>query len=98
MNNLFLENGYVDMARIIEQKYPFILMTGARGTGKTYGALKYVIEHKMKFIYMRRTKLQADVISSPEMSPFAPVCDDMSVSLEMDKISKEALHPFPVPD
>ena len=52
VNNLFLENGYVDMARIIEQKYPFILMTGARGTGKTYGALKYVIEHKMKFIYM----------------------------------------------
>ena len=90
MNNLFLENGYVDMARIIEQKYTFILMTGARGTGKTYGAIKYVIEHKMKFIYMRRTKLQADVISAPEMSPFAPVCDDMSLSLEMDKVSKEA--------
>lgn len=89
MRNLCGDNGYIDMAYIIEQGYPFTILTGARATGKTYGALKYVIEHNMKFIYMRRTKLQMDVISTPDMSPFAPVCDDMGIGFDCDKITKE---------
>lgn len=91
MKNLCAENGYVDMQYIIEQGYPFTILTGARATGKTYGSLKYVIEHNLRFIYMRRTKLQMDVIAAHEMSPFLSVCEDMGKDFICEKITKETV-------
>lgn len=87
--NIYLDSGFVDMKSIIEADYPFIIMTGARATGKTYGALKYVIEAGKKFIYMRRTKVQTNLISAAEMSPFQAVCSDMHITFEARKISTE---------
>ena len=89
MKNLCSENGYIDMDYIIGQGYPFTIITGARGTGKTYGAIKHLINTGKKFIYMRRTKIQMDVITTPDMSPFAPVCTDMGVEFAISKVSKE---------
>lgn len=69
--NLYLENGYLNMKEIIESPYPYIFMVLSRGTGKTFGSLKYALDSGHKFIYMRRTQTQADMIRSEEMSPFA---------------------------
>ena len=69
--NLFCDNGYLNMKDIIESPYPFIFMVLSRGTGKTFGALKYALDSGRKFIYMRRTQTQADMIRSDEMSPFS---------------------------
>lgn len=77
--NLYEENGYLAMNKIIEMKNPFIFIVGGRGIGKTYGAVKYVIEHDIKFMLSRRTQKQADIISVPEMSPLKSPCDDLGV-------------------
>ena len=71
---LYHENGFANIPGIIAQKMTFNFIMGGRGTGKTFGALKYVYETKTRFCLMRRTQSQLDTISKPETSPFKSVC------------------------
>lgn len=68
--NYFLENGYIDIAKILNRPYTFQLVISARGTGKTYSGIKYLLDSKQKFIFMRRTQTQIDMIRDTETSPF----------------------------
>ena len=76
--NLFLESGYADMHAIMSLPYPFIFVIGGRGTGKSYGAFKEILELPQgdKFLLLRRTGEEADAISFTELSPFQPVIND----------------------
>lgn len=67
---LYLKNGYLDYNFITRQGMPFNLITGGRGTGKTFGALEYAIRHNIHFMLMRRTLSQMEMISNPDFSPF----------------------------
>lgn len=71
--NIYDQNGYVDMKSIIEAGYTFTIIIGGRGTGKTFGALLYVLEERKPFILMRRTQKQTDKIAKPEFTPFKAV-------------------------
>lgn len=75
---LYLENGYADMKAILKLPYPFIFVVGGRGTGKTYGACKELLQLPAgeKFLLLRRTAEEADIISSTEFSPFTPIIND----------------------
>ena len=89
MNRLYLPTGFLDFKYIFESKklnVPFCLITGGRGTGKTYGALEYVVDNDIRFIYMRRTQVEIDEIYDPRMSPFK--------SLNADK--GWTVNPFPI--
>lgn len=86
--NLYEENGYLDMAKIIGMKIPFIFIVGGRGVGKTYGAIKYVLENDITFMLSRRTQMQADIISSPDMSPLKTPCDDLGIKYTCEPIIK----------
>lgn len=70
-----MESGYLNMAGIIEAPYTFNFITGARGIGKTYGAIQYCLEHELTFIYMRRTQAQIDLIGNDDFNPFRPFSD-----------------------
>lgn len=74
--NIYLSSGYFNVEYALRFPVPFIFVVGGRGTGKTYGALRYVLENNIKFIYMRRTQAQADIINKPEFSPFKSVTRD----------------------
>ena len=52
--SIYLKNGYVDIERILNYRIPFNFIIGGRGTGKTYGALKYAYENDIRFMLMRR--------------------------------------------
>lgn len=70
----YLKSGYLDMTDIIENKYPFCFIVGARGTGKTFGALDYVyLRPLIEFILMRRTQEQCNTIRKQEFSPFKAI-------------------------
>lgn len=89
MSGLYLENGYLDMENIIlRSKTPFIFITGGRGTGKTYGALRTVIKYNMKVLYLRRTQVQVDIIKKPEMNPFKVLNTKEGFQVYMFKLSK----------
>ena len=67
----YTKEGYIDVTETLKHdSSTFIFMVGARGIGKTFGFLKYLIDKQLKFIYMRRTQTQIDMIKSEELNPF----------------------------
>lgn len=85
---IYLDNGYLDFEKILSYKVPFNFIIGGRGTGKTYGALKYMVEHQIKFIFMRRTQSQLDIIRKEEYQPFKKLNEDMGWSIQPIQITK----------
>ena len=80
--NLYLKNGYLDMRSIIESGFTFIFIPGARGIGKTYGALKYCTEENEPIILLRRTQTEIDLQNDRkgDGTSFYRVFEDMGIS------------------
>ena len=85
---IYDESGYVNIKGILEEGYPFNFLVGGRGTGKTYTTLKVAKEYGLKFMLMRRTQSQADLISKPEFSVFKPLNEDKGWNVMVRRISK----------
>lgn len=85
---IYDQSGYVNIRGILQEGYPFNFCVGGRGTGKTYTSLKVATEDQLRFILMRRTQSQADLISKPEFSVFKPLNSDLGWSVEVKRISK----------
>ena len=85
---LYDDNGYFDIGRVLASKLPFIFVVGGRGTGKTFSSLKYVLEHNIKFVFLRRTQSQVDLINKQEFSPFTPVANYMHIDIVSVPLSK----------
>lgn len=85
---LYLDNGYLDFNFVISQGMPFNAVVSPRGTGKTYGFLKKEIEEHRKFIYMRRSQLQIDAVTTKELNPFKKLNSDMGWNIQALPISK----------
>ena len=86
--NLYLNNGYANIAAIMNLNLPFNFIVGGRGTGKTYTALKELYNRNIKFMLMRRTQTQLDTISRPDFSPFKSLNRDMGISVGVVQVSK----------
>lgn len=82
--NLYLSNKYLDMGAIISAPYPFIMVISGRGGGKTYGSLRYCIENRIKFLYLRRTKTILELITDPRYQPFKRINADTHREIESD--------------
>ena len=89
---LYHENGYLNYNYILKmsEKHntPYIMIVGGRATGKTYGALKYVVENDIKIMLMRRTQAQHDIIRKPELSPFTPINNDLDRNIQFFPLTK----------
>lgn len=86
--DMFLDNGYLNMKEIMNIPVPFIFIVGARGIGKTYGAIKELVEQHQFFMLLRRTQMQADFISNPMFSPITAPLDDMGIDFDAQKLVK----------
>lgn len=86
--NIYLESGYIDIRKILSLGLPFNFLVGGRATGKTYGSLEVVIKDNIKFMYMRRTQTQADLINKPDFSPFKSLNRDFGWNIGTESISK----------
>lgn len=84
----FLDSGYADIESIINLNIPFTFIVGGRGTGKTYGALKYILENNKTIMLMRRTQAQTDLINKPEFSPFKILEKDLGMTIDIKPASK----------
>ena len=87
---LYQSNGYANMPEIIESETPFVLCIGGRGTGKTYGAIEYLLENNVLFLYLRRTSAQMELVSKEEFSPIVKIGADIGLSLVCCPLSKYA--------
>ena len=87
---LYQANGYANMPDIIESETPFILVIGGRGTGKTYGAIKYLLENDILFVYLRRTAAEMELVGKTEFSPIVKIGRDIGMELACDSLVKYA--------
>ena len=85
---IFREDGYLDMGAIMAEGYPFTLVCGGRGTGKTFTAIYETINDNISFMLMRRMQTQVDMINKPEFSPFKAHERVFGWHIGMEKISK----------
>ena len=79
---IYDRRGFIDWGTLLTQGTPFIICVGGRGIGKTYGILKWCIDNNKRFIYMRRTQKQLDIINTEEFSPFKPVNKDNNLHIK----------------
>lgn len=106
-NEIYLDSGYLNADHIMSLGYPFTFVIGARGVGKTYGFLEYIYEKRMKYIHLRRTQVQADLLSSSAFQPYKQlnvdkgwnvgitgVAKNVSGLAEMDEDGENYLPPF----
>lgn len=82
MARIYDVNGWVNWEYIINQGSAFNMVVGARGVGKTYGLMKYCIEHERKFIYLRRLKSQLDQCSNQAGNPFKKINSDIGSDIQ----------------
>ena len=85
---IYDSSGYVNIEGILREGYPFTFICGGRGTGKTYTSLQTARNQGWKFILLRRTQAQADLISKPEFSVFKPLNEDNGWSVFPERVSK----------
>lgn len=78
---LYLPNNYLNMAGILRDPHPFIIVVGARGTGKTYGALTGALDEGLKFMYFRRTQKIIDAVTDPALHIFKRINIDRETDI-----------------
>ena len=81
MAKIYDKQGWVNWDYIISQGAAFTMVVGARGVGKTYGIMKYCIEHEIPFIYLRRLKTQLELCASVDGNPFNKLNTDLEMNI-----------------
>ena len=82
MGKLYVNEGWVNWDYIMQQRESIISVVGARGTGKTYGCFKWLIENKQRFIYLRRLKSQLDECKKETGNPFKKINNDLGTDIK----------------
>jgi hypothetical protein len=86
--NIYQESGYINIRAIANLGLPFNFIVGGRATGKTFTGLETAVEDNIKFMYMRRTQSQCDIISNPEFTPFKAHNLQLGWNIGVKSISK----------
>lgn len=72
-------NGYVHVPNLINfleaNDIPICVMIGARGIGKTYGILEYMLDNDIQHIYMRRVYEHAALCANPLFSDYMKISE-----------------------
>lgn len=82
MARIYNDAGWVNWDYIMLQKESIISIVGARGTGKTYGCFKWLVEHRKKFIYLRRLKSQLEECRKDAGNPFKKLNNDLGINIK----------------
>lgn len=87
---IYQDNGYLDMAKIINYKYRNIFVYGGRGPGKTFNSLAYVLSEGVKFMYLRRTQSQLETLCMEPFNPFKEINRKYGYDARLEKMGKYA--------
>lgn len=72
--DLYTKDGWVNIPAVSSIPAWCYIIIGKRQVGKTYGVLKHELETGTHFLYLRRTTVEFDAITSdPELNPFLPL-------------------------
>lgn len=68
--SLYTTGGYIDLPAVLNLGYTYTIIISMRGGGKTYGALKYMMDYQERFIYFRRNDRSMKLATSPDFHIF----------------------------
>ena len=99
MSKIYSESGYINWDYLYPECRFIMAVTGSRGTGKTYGLLKYVLDHDISFLYLRRLKSQLDeCVADAKSNPYAKINQDTGSDVRVERRSGKVRFTAPVPD
>ena len=78
---IYDKDGWVNWDYICRLDRAFVMVVGARGTGKTYGLMKWLIENHEPFIYLRRLQAQLDISKTESGNPFRKLNADLGLNI-----------------
>ncbi len=70
MSKIYTPEGWVNWDYLFHETKMFCMVTGARGTGKTFGLMDYLTSKEIPFVYLRRLKTQLDQCATRSTNPF----------------------------
>ena len=82
MGKLYINDGWVNWDYIMQQPESIISVVGARGTGKTYGCFKWLVQNQQRFIYLRRLKSQLEECKKDAGNPFKKLNNDLGIDIK----------------
>ena len=92
---------YINIWDYEDERYPFQIFIGGRGTGKTYSALEGVstpskrADNKVeKFMYLRRMKQEAELLLDSDKkgegaNPFKPINRNLNLNIGIKKMNSQ---------
>ena len=87
---LYTSDGYLNVPYIYETmeklKAPNCFIVGGRGTGKTYGWLKYLTENNIPHIFAQRTEQKMKILATPNFNVYKTLNDDCGWNYEYFKV------------
>ena len=87
---LYADNGYFNATAVIDDdRYSFQFITGARGTGKTFSTILYLLKRREPFIYLRRTQDESDLQANENTSSITKVLKYLKLNYTFGKLSKK---------
>ena len=99
MSKIYSDDGFVNWDYLYTECRFIMAVTGARGTGKTYGLLKYILDHDISFLYLRRLKSQLDeCVADAKSNPFAKINQDTGSDVRVERRSGKVRFTAPIPD
>ena len=87
---IYNRDGWINWEYLCGLKKSFIMVVGPRGTRKTYGLMKYLIDKHKPFIYLRRLQSQMDICKTEAGNPFRKLNADYDYNISPKKRSKLA--------
>lgn len=79
---IYDDNGYLNIEDIAQHSSWLKVILGARQIGKTYGVLKYHLDHDIPHILLRRTTAELELIGgSAELNPYQAFEPDYHVAI-----------------
>lgn len=87
---MYLDSGYLNAKDLLDSEYTFQCLVGARGIGKTYGYLKELMKRPGKFILLRLTQAEAELVATEEANPFKPLGENYGERVKFKKVDKNS--------
>ena len=83
---------YINIWDYKDSRYPYQIFIGGRGCGKTYSALQQCLINNYRFIFMRRTAQELDLMLDSDRgegaNPFKPLNRDLGRDVGLSRIVK----------
>lgn len=86
--NLYTKEGWLDWNSIMEKSKPFLFITGGRGIGKTYGCIEWFLDHRIPFLYMRRTQVESELQQDPQTCDLEKNFQARGIEAAYEKLAK----------